>query len=136
MSSNREMDGIDNDPDQMIPLTVSPTSPSFESPFLAENQLHRRRNSSISNAEGRVPAISVPSPSLVPENNLSPTERTSLQQGDEEDLSPPHFVAFRDRKWLREIVVAKIALAIVTFCVLGNLIYTYVTFRKFHQVND
>jgi hypothetical protein len=125
MSSNREMDPIDSDPEQMIPLTsVSPTSPSFESPFLSENQLHRRRNSAASSTEGRIPAISIPPPSLGPQDNLSPTERTSLQQGDEEDLSPPHFVAFRDRKWLREIVVAKIALAVVTLCVLGNLVYT------------
>jgi hypothetical protein len=125
------MDAIGSDPDQIIPLTnISPTSPSFESPFLLENQVHRRRNSTLSNTEGRVPDIRVPSPSLERPNNISPTERTSLQDRDEEDLSPPHFVAFQDRKWLREIFVAKAALTIVTLCVLGNLIYTIIQTAK------
>jgi len=46
------------------------------------------------------------------------------EAGPEENPSMLVFRAFPERKWFRSIVVAKIALGIVTCCVMGNLIYT------------
>jgi hypothetical protein len=124
--SNREGDPEDSDRERMLPPSgFSPTSPSFEAPFPSEN-LDYGRSSTASNTEARLLTFDVPSPSLQPpSSNRSPAERTSFrEEGDEEDLSPPIFMAFLERKWLRKTVVAKIALGIMTCCVLGNLIYT------------
>jgi hypothetical protein len=125
--SNRERYLEDSDRDQTLPYDeFSPTSPLFDASFPSENQVYRRRGSTASNTEARIPSFNVPSPSLrPPSNNRTPAERTSFgEDGDEEDLSPHVFMAFPERKGLRKIVVAKIALGIVTCCVLGNLIYT------------
>ena len=113
--------------EQIIPRTnLSPISPSFEAPFLSNSQVSRRRSSTASNIEAGLPATNAPAPSLRPLSSPSiPTERTSLQeQGYWDGRTPSVFMAFPERKWLRKVTVAKIALAIVTCSVLGNLIYT------------
>jgi hypothetical protein len=121
------IDAATESTEQILPPTdVSPTLPSFEAPFLSSNQVVRRRSSTASNIEAGLPATNAPSPSLRPVSNpRSPPERTSLQEQGYGDDRPPYvFMAFPERKWLGKVVVAKIALAIVTCCVLGNLIYT------------
>lgn len=128
--SNRERGLEDSSRDQTLPRSeFSPTSPSFEAPFSSENQVFRRRGSTASNTEAKLPTFTVPSPTLrPPSNSRSPAERSPFEEEDEEeeeeDLPSPVFMAFPERKGLRKIVVAKIALGIVTCCVLGNLIYT------------
>jgi len=39
--------------------------------------------------------------------------------------SEPLFVAFRESRWIRSVVIAKIGFVIMTLMVLGNLIYSY-----------
>ncbi|RFU30942.1 hypothetical protein B7463_g5397, partial [Scytalidium lignicola] len=115
--------------EQLLPPTsISPTSPSIEASFLSNNQVVRRRSLTASNIEAGLPTINAPSSPLRSASSpRSPTEGTSIQeQGYGDDRSPPVFMAFPERKWLQKIVVAKIALAIVTCCVLGNLVYTIV----------
>lgn len=58
-------------------------------------------------------------------NPMSPSNlRTEPLEIDEEIASTPIFIAFPRSKWFNSIVIAKVALAIVTSAVLGNLIYT------------
>lgn len=109
----------------LAPRDFSSSSPSAEAPSLSENQAYRRRGSAVSNNEARLPTVKVTSPSLrQSSNSSSPAERNFREEIDVVDLSTPGFTAFPERKGLRKIVVARIALGIVTCCVLGNLIYT------------
>lgn len=114
------------DSEQMLaPSDFSPSSPLAEGPSPAQNQVYRRRGSNVSNDQARLPTLSVPSPLRRQQSsNRSPSERNLQDESDEADLSAPIFMAFPERRGLRKIVVAKIALGIVTCCVLGNLIYT------------
>ena len=105
------------------PDAVSATTPSFEAQPFSENQAYRRsrHNSTASNMESRSPPNSrrpsLPSP-------MRNRRLTGLEEAREEDRTTPVFKAFPERNWFRSILVAKIALGIVTCCVLGNLIYT------------
>lgn len=45
-------------------------------------------------------------------------------QSFEVEREAPVFMAFPERKWFRSIALAKVALAVTTCAVLGNLIYT------------
>jgi hypothetical protein len=108
----------------LAPSGFSPSSPLAEAPSPSQNQVYRRRGSTVSNDQARLPILSVPSPLLRQQSNRSPSERNLHEESDEADLSAPIFMAFPERRGLRKIVVAKIALGIVTCCVLGNLIYT------------
>jgi hypothetical protein len=114
------------DCEQMLaPSDFSPSSPLAEAPSPSQNQFYRRRGSTVSNDQARLPTLSVPSPLLRQQsNNRSPSERHLQEESDEADLSAPIFMAFPKWRGLRKVVVAKIALGIVTCCVLGNLIYT------------
>lgn len=127
LASNIRIDPNDPDLEQMLPPSnVSPTSASFEPAIPSESQISRRRPSTASTTESRGLAVEGPFPSPRPPSyESSPTDRASrLEEGNRDDISPPHFVAFPERKWLRAVVVAKIALAVVTICVLVNLVYT------------
>jgi hypothetical protein len=123
----REPNSENSDPEQMLPpADLSSPTHSSDTPFLAlsENQVHRRRNSAASNTSARVPTLSPPAPSVRGPSidGGSPVERSSpREEGDH--LPPPVFVAFLERKWLQKIIVAKVALGIVSCCVLGNFIY-------------
>jgi hypothetical protein len=111
-ASNREADIA-----AILPLTIadeeSPQQPQFS---IAGS----RRNSTISNPANQYPRQNrflnwLPS-------NQRPRRRAS--QSFEAERITPVFVAFPERKWFRSIRLAKVALAIVTCAVLGNLIYT------------
>jgi hypothetical protein len=49
---------------------------------------------------------------------------SGLEEARQEENTAPVFGAFPERRWFRPILVARVALAIVTCFVLGNLIYT------------
>jgi hypothetical protein len=109
----------------LAPSDFSPSSPLAEAPSPSQNQFYRRRGSTVSNGQARLPTLSIPSPLLRHQsNNRSPSERNLQEESDEADLPAPIFMAFPKTSRLQKIVVAKIALGIVTCCVLGNLIYT------------
>lgn len=121
----RNSEGTDGE-HVLQPGDSPPSSPLLEAPFLSETQVYGQRSSTASNTDARVTTSNAPSLSpQPPSNNGSAATRTSPQEaGDEGDSPQPVFTAFRERKGLRKIVVAKMALGIVTCCVLGNLIYT------------
>lgn len=124
---------------QIISTDSSPTSSrlrsnSFEVRSQPEGTVHRRNlsrhNSTDSSLES--PAFTVESSSrplqtaVLGSNNrrrrLTIEEVAEDSDGHSSDVHV--FKAFHEKRWWKGVVVAKVALAIVTTAVLGNLIYT------------
>jgi hypothetical protein len=101
----------------LLPSHLSVASLSLEAPRLSDGQILRRRSSMTSGDNSRN--------SHQPQERPHTREDPSQHEQQAEDVSTHEvFKVIRERKWLRETIVAKVSLAIVTCCVLGNLIYT------------
>jgi hypothetical protein len=79
-----------------------------------------RRSSTVSNPANQYPRRS----RLLNWLRSSQRTRRRASQSFEAERETPVFVAFPERKWFRSIALAKVALAVTTCAVLGNLIYT------------
>lgn len=119
VSLNQESDQYGST-EQILPAGgLSPTSPALEASFLSSGQLIRRRSSTSASA-----TIALAQSSQQTRSLRSSSERISSDRNHEENSVRATFKAFPENKWLQEGVIAKVSLAIVTCCVLGNLIYT------------
>ncbi|CZR67268.1 uncharacterized protein PAC_17167 [Phialocephala subalpina] len=111
--SNSEATGESTE-EVLLPTQILPTAQSLEAPALSEGQVLRRRSSTATRNN-----------SSTSHRPLSAAEGLSFQERAQEDITTHTvFKAFTKRKWLRGTLIAKASLAIVTCCVLGNLIYT------------
>ncbi|KUJ07081.1 uncharacterized protein LY89DRAFT_789882 [Mollisia scopiformis] len=111
----------------LIPSHLAPNAPSLEAQRSSEGHTLRRRSSTASRDNTRS--------SYQPSSNPNaPPERSFSQERDrDEEHIQGVFKALPRRKWLPETLLARICLAIVTCCVLGNLIYTIVETARGHS---
>jgi hypothetical protein len=112
-----------------IPSSASAALPPLGAPLSPQRQIHRnsRHNSFTSNIEASPTTIDRRTRSSQSTSNPATARAANDEQEagyEENDHTTPLFKAFPERRWFRSIVVAKLALGIVTCSVLGNLAYT------------
>jgi hypothetical protein len=125
------LDRVSSDSKTEVEKLPSPTtSVSLEVALGQENRAFRRRNSTVATANTGYQHLTtharVPSPRVSSHRSRSNSGSSPSLEANRPELplAPTHFVALRNRRWLRSTIIAKICLVIVSFCVIGNIIYT------------
>jgi hypothetical protein len=107
----------ETDPATLPPQTITDEESLQQLPL---PQIRGRRSSTVSNPASQYPRQN----RFLNWFRSGQRTRRRASQSFEAERETPVFVAFPERKWFRSIKLAKVALAITTCAVLGNLIYT------------